>query len=153
MSYFLYGSVLTLLLFLSSCQSPVSKQKKTDKNLIPKKEEKTIKKPDKKTQLSFLDKKVKEFGKKSKNQHNIIKKKYYFKNTGNEPLVLLDHYSSCNCAKVNFNKKYIEPNDSAYIELVLNTSKKYGITRVYTVMTFNTRQKMYKVILKGNILE
>lgn len=116
------------------------------------KDEKTFANVTKTSSLKFIDKRVVQFSPDSMVPDDTIKRQIRFINNGSNPLVLKDYWSSCNCTNIAFSKTYIQPGDSAYVEIALDTKGKHGYVRVYAVLTFNTEPEKYKLILQGNIL-
>lgn len=137
-----YSSIIITTLFSILTLCNCSYISKTKENL---KEKKPLL-----TSIKFLNSKSYNFG--NVKQDTIISRKYIFKNTGQNPLLLTLRKISCNCTKSNFSKKIINPNDTAHIKLDLNTKNKYNYTNIYCVFTCNTKQKYYKISMNGSII-
>ena len=59
----------------------------------------------------------------------------------------------CSCTGYKVSNYHIEPRDSVYVDLELNTKGKYGEQKIYTILRAETETKMYKLILKANVKE
>lgn len=103
--------------------------------------------------MQFIDSTIINFGNINKSDYEMVSRKYHFVNTSDKPLILEDIYSSCNCTEAIVEQKIINPGDTSYVQLNLDTRSKHGFTRIYAVMQFNTKQQMYKVILQGEITD
>jgi len=101
------------------------------------------------SKLRFLDKTTYSFGK--INSDTIIKKKFFFVNESEIPLLILDSHSSCNCTELLLSNKIVMSKDTAYIELTMDAQRKHGYTRIYGTIITNTFQKYYKVSLIGEV--
>ena len=84
-------------------------------------------------------------------QDTIITARYTFYNTCDKDLIIQYVNPDCNCTTYQLSKKMIPVNDSAYIELSLNTKNKIGKQHLYTTIKANTKAQMYKLILKGYV--
>jgi hypothetical protein len=60
---------------------------------------------------------------------------FVFKNTGKEPLVLSNAYSSCGCTVPSWPKDPIMPGKSSSIKVKYNTARAGGINKTVTVIS------------------
>lgn len=81
----------------------------------------------------------------------IINARYYFINTGEEPLIIEILSPDCSCTNSKVSSKITLPNEKGYIELILDTSEKSGSQLIGAIVKFNTEQEFYKLSLEGNV--
>jgi hypothetical protein len=72
-------------------------------------------------------------------------------NIGDNPLIIYGVNPDCGCTDFYLSNDSINPGDSAYIELVLNTEGKFGHQKIYAVVEANTDAKLYKLTLEADI--
>ncbi|MFP4022932.1 MAG: DUF1573 domain-containing protein [Thiohalospira sp.] len=130
----------TILIFglLSSCSNTTDKDKKNN----------VIQSNVKTTNLKFNNKYV-NFGKLSVD--TLVTARFDFKNTGSNPLIIYHVNPDCSCTDFYLSNDSVNPGDSAYIELVLNTEGKFGYQKIYAVVEANTKAKLYKLTLEADI--
>jgi hypothetical protein len=59
---------------------------------------------------------------------------------------------SCNCTEVLIEKAILAPGETSYINLILETEGKEGKVYAYALLSANTKQRYYKVGIKGEII-
>ena len=94
-----------------------------------------------KSQLTLLNRTV-NFG--DVKPDTTLTAKFFFVNTGKQ-LVEVDYINpDCTCTKYVLSSNVLKPGDTAYVELSVNTTGRYGRNRVHSTMKANTFVKMYK---------
>ena len=107
------------------------------------------KKPLSKAEISFREK-VFDFA--DMLQGDRISKKFFFKNSGSEPLMILNVQTTCGCTASEWPKSPIPPGDSSSILVTFNSAKKQGrINKVITVYS-NARTPEEKLKISGNVV-
>ncbi|MCC8035686.1 MAG: DUF1573 domain-containing protein [Rikenellaceae bacterium] len=61
-----------------------------------------------------------------KEEDGILEHTIFFKNAGNDPLVIENVVSDCNCAAASYTKSAVEPGGRGEIRLTFDPSKRYG---------------------------
>lgn len=67
-------------------------------------------------------------------------RKFKFKNTGTEPLVIKNARGSCGCTVPNYKKEPIMPGETAEIEVRYDTQREGAFTKTITVETNESEQ-------------
>ena len=107
------------------------------------------KKPLSKAEISFSEKQF-EFG--DITQGDKVSKKFVFRNTGSEPLQILNVQTTCGCTASDYSKTPLAPGDSSHILVTFNSAKKQGrINKIITVYS-NSRTPEEKLKITGNVL-
>ena len=107
------------------------------------------KKPLSAAEISFREKQF-EFG--DINQGEKVSKKFVFRNTGSEPLMILNVQTTCGCTASDWPKTPIPPGDSSSIQVTFSSAKKQGrINKIVTVYS-NSRTPEEKLKVTGNVL-
>lgn len=75
---------------------------------------------------------------------------FKFKNTGKEPLILSNVYSSCGCTVPSWPKEPIMPGKSDVIKVKYNTSRLGTINKKVTVIS-NAVNNPVELFIKGNV--
>ena len=75
---------------------------------------------------------------------------FIFKNTGREPLILTNVYSSCGCTVPSWPKEPIMPGKSEVIKVKYNTSRLGTINKKVTVIS-NATNSPVELFIKGNV--
>lgn len=75
---------------------------------------------------------------------------FKFKNTGKEPLILSNVYSSCGCTVPSWPKEPIMPGKSEVIKVKYNTSRLGTINKKVTVIS-NAVSTPIELFIKGNV--
>ncbi|MFV0507592.1 MAG: DUF1573 domain-containing protein [Bacteroidales bacterium] len=99
-----------------------------------------------------IPKRVYDFGIINSSDTTLVAK-YYFKNIGNENLIIKDVNPDCTCTNHSLSNSIVSPGDSAFIELEFNTKGKFGMQKIFTTIKANTEAKMHALILKVDIQE
>jgi hypothetical protein len=76
---------------------------------------------------------------------------FEFKNTGKEPLVLSNVYSSCGCTVPSWPKDPIMPGKSSTIKVKYATSRVGGINKVITVESNANENKRVELRITGTV--
>lgn len=76
---------------------------------------------------------------------------FVFKNTGKEPLVLSNVYSSCGCTVPNWPKDPIMPGKSSAIKVKYATSRIGAINKTITVVSNATENAKVTLRITGNV--
>ncbi len=76
---------------------------------------------------------------------------FVFKNTGKEPLVLSNVYSSCGCTVPNWPKDPIMPGKSSAIKVKYATSRIGGINKTITVVSNAVENATVTLRITGNV--
>jgi hypothetical protein len=76
---------------------------------------------------------------------------FVFKNTGKEPLVLSNVYSSCGCTIPSWPKDPIMPGKSSVIKVKYNTSRNGGINKTITVESNASENKRVELRIIGTV--
>ena len=144
--------ILILLTFALACSNGNIKEGKNnlalnneriiEKNIVESEAQEEI------TDLIFFDK-IYDFG--LIKHDSIVTALYTFINTGEHNLIIKSVNPDCTCTGYTLSKDTIMPNDTAFIQLTLNTHDKFGEVKAYTIVTANTEDKLYKLTLKGDV--
>lgn len=73
-------------------------------------------------------------------------------NYGSQDVKVEGVTKSCTCTSAKIDKKLIKPGESARVTLTVDTKGKSGRFLVDGVLIANTRQRFYKMIVRGLIL-
>lgn len=77
---------------------------------------------------------------------------FTFKNTGTEPLILINAKGSCGCTVPRWPKDPIAPGETASIEVSFNSKNKKGKRNQKVTITANTNPAQSFVYLKGEVI-
>lgn len=83
----------------------------------------------------------------------LLQARYYLINNTDSIIVINYVNPECSCTGYKISNYHIEPRDSVYVDLELNTKGTYGEQKIYTILRAETETKMYKLILKANVKE
>ena len=100
------------------------------------------------TKVSFINK-YQDFGILSND--TTVSAKFHFKNTGKNKLIVDYVDPDCTCTGYRINKDTVETGDSAFIRLDFNTKHKYGKQKIYTIVSMNTQEKLYKLMFTADV--
>lgn len=78
-------------------------------------------------------------------QDTLVTALYQIKNTGSDTLKITDIQPDCSCTSFYVSKFKIAPNDTALVQLNINTFHKHGNIEQYTVLVTNTKKKFYSL--------
>ena len=107
------------------------------------------KKPLSKAEINFREK---QFDFADIFQGDRVSKKFVFRNSGTEPLMILNVQTTCGCTATDWPKSPIPPGDSSSILVTFNSGKKQGrINKIVTVYT-NATVPEEKLKITGNVL-
>lgn len=82
----------------------------------------------------------------------IVRHRFAFTNTGQAPLLITDARSTCGCTVPSYPKEPVAPGASAEVEVVFNTTHKYGRQRKPITITANTIPSMTTIYVDGTII-
>jgi hypothetical protein len=129
-------SALSILLFVITFLSSVAQQDGS-------------KKPLSLAEINFSEK-VYEFG--DIQQGESVSKKFTFRNTGTEPLMILNVQTTCGCTATDWPKQPLAPGDSSLLTVTFNSANKAGrINKIVTVYT-NGQKPEERLKITGNVL-
>jgi hypothetical protein len=101
-----------------------------------------------KTAMSF-DKQQYDFG--TVTEGDLVKRKFKFKNTGKEPLIIQNAQGSCGCTVPKWPREPIAPGASGEIEVEFNSDKKTGKRDQQVTITANTEPANTIIRLTGEV--
>jgi hypothetical protein len=78
---------------------------------------------------------------------------YRFKNTGTNPLVILEAHGSCGCTVPEKPEKPILPGETGFLKVVFNSSGKRGHNEKDVTVSANTNPSFPILKLRGEVLE
>lgn len=84
-------------------------------------------------------------------QDTTVSAEFYFKNTGKNKLIVDYVNPDCTCTGYELSKDTIAVGDSAFIRLDFNTKHKYGKQKIYTIVSMNTREELYKLMFTADV--
>jgi hypothetical protein len=84
-------------------------------------------------------------------QNSNGERTFYFKNTGNAPLVLTNVKSSCGCTVPSYSKEPIMPGKEGEIDVKYDTKKIGAFTKTITVSS-NAKEEKVTLKIKGEIV-
>ena len=99
----------------------------------------------------FFSNKVVDFG--MVPSDTILKAHYMLYNVSDNLLKIEYVNPDCSCTDYRLSKNIIQPNDSAMLTLILNTSNKIGKYELKTILKANTPGKMYILKMRANVFE
>lgn len=105
---------------------------------------------DKLAEIEFQNK-IFDFG--TLRDDTIVSARYSFKNTGNNPLIIKRVVPDCHCTGYKLGNDTIFTGQSDTLVLNFSTKDKIGPQKIYTIVTANTKIKMYKLTLLANVVK
>ncbi len=81
----------------------------------------------------------------------LLKARYYLINRGKTGIKINYVNPECSCTGYSVSNYHIKPNDSVYVDLTFDTKHKHGEQKIYTIISAETKTKMYKLTLKANV--
>ena len=78
-------------------------------------------------------------------------RKFKFKNTGTEPLVIQNARGSCGCTVPNYKKEPVMPGETAEIEVRYDTQREGAFTKTVTIET-NESETARVLTIKGEVI-
>ena len=97
-----------------------------------------------------FDKELINYGKIEKNANG--KKTFTFTNIGNNPLIIKEIKTSCDCAIPKKPEKPIMPGEKGVIEVAYDTSKVGGFSKQITIFS-NAKQRIKRLRIKGFVVK
>ncbi len=94
-----------------------------------------------------FEKKVHEFG--TIKEGDVIKHQFFFKNTGNEDLLIMDATATCGCTAPGFSFFPLKPGDESAITVTYNSAHKAGPQRPEITVITNAYPKKHILRLEG----
>lgn len=101
-------------------------------------------------ELSFLDNRLVNYGDIAEGEKAVIEISY--KNTGDNTLILYDHFPSCNCTSISYNKS-TNPGETGKFVLNIDTTGKFGTETVVVKVLANTSDEYYILRVDMNIVD
>jgi len=103
----------------------------------------------KKGQLTVINKTV-DFG--NVKPDTTLTVKFFFVNSGTQNIAIEYVNPDCTCTNYTLSSNIVNPRDTAYVELRVNTTGKYGRNKIYSTMRANTFVKMYKLTVVFTVI-
>lgn len=100
--------------------------------------------------LDFIDSRLVQYG--DIEEGNVAYVNIRFKNTGDDRLIILEDFSTCNCTDVTYEKRVYEQGESGTISLTIDTEGKYGNQTIVVKLLTNTPQEYYIIRVDMNVL-
>ncbi len=83
-----------------------------------------------------------------------IEHRFKFVNTGTEPLVITRTLTSCNCVKVNYDRKPVPPGAEGWLDVIYEVNKKEAGVFYKTIEVYsNSEEKRNVLVIKGNAIK
>lgn len=82
----------------------------------------------------------------------IVEFNFRFKNTGTNPLVVINVTASCGCTVPEKPEQPIRPGETGFIKAKFNSDKRPGETTKTVTVTSNAEPAFPELILKGKVL-
>lgn len=77
-----------------------------------------------------------------------VKERYYLANHTDSIINILYVNPDCSCTDYFVSSYTVQPQDSVYVDLIVNTEHKFGEEILYTVIKTDSEPSMYKLTLK-----
>jgi hypothetical protein len=106
----------------------------------------------KKSPIITFENKVCNFGAIKYKPNSVLKIKFYYKNTGNAPLLINKVDASCGCTIPNWTKKPVITGTRDCIFVTFKMSRKTGIVNKNLFVNTNTDEKVTVLQIKGKII-
>ncbi|MGB3800491.1 MAG: DUF1573 domain-containing protein [Lewinella sp.] len=81
----------------------------------------------------------------------IVRHTFAFTNTGKAPLLITDARSTCGCTVPSYPKDPVAPGETGSVQVVFNTTHKYGRQRKPVTLTANTYPSMTTIYVDGTV--
>ena len=78
-----------------------------------------------------------------------VTRKFPFKNTGNEPLILVKINTTCGCTASDWPRDPIEPGESGEVTVTFNSSGKFGSQNKQITVLSNARNESVVLSIRG----
>ena len=83
---------------------------------------------------------------------NVQTREIYVKNTGDEPLIILNTFRGCSCSSIEYSHDAIAPGDSITVKVTLDArSRKPGLIRKHIRVTSNADNRVVAIFLRGEV--
>ncbi|PPK86632.1 uncharacterized protein DUF1573 [Neolewinella xylanilytica] len=82
----------------------------------------------------------------------IVRHTFAFTNTGKLPLLITDARSTCGCTVPSYPKEPVAPGATGTVEVVFNTTHKYGRQRKPVTLTANTNPSITTIYVDGTVI-
>jgi hypothetical protein len=82
----------------------------------------------------------------------VVKLKFEFTNTGNEPLIIFEVKTECSCTKIEFPKTPILPKETSEFIVIFDTKSVYDRQDRIVEISSNSKNKIQKIRFKGVVL-
>jgi hypothetical protein len=82
-------------------------------------------------------------------QDTLLTAKFYLVNNSDRKIIINYVNPDCSCTKFLVSNYNINPHDSVYVDLSLDTKNRFGEQKLYTIIKAETNTKMYKLTLKA----
>ena len=86
------------------------------------------------------------------NQNESVSKDFYFKNTGDAPLLIRSAKGSCGCAVPTWPRDPIEPGSEAILQVTFNSGNKKGKQNKIVTLVTNAIPSTKVLTIKGTVL-
>jgi len=80
---------------------------------------------------------------------SIITVEFIFKNNSDTVIDITGIDKSCTCTNVKLNNKKLSPDESSCVYMTVDTNKKKGKFKEWSVLIASTEQKFYKLTVSG----
>ncbi len=90
-------------------------------------------------ELEFIDSRLVQLG--NIKEGDIVNVSIRFKNIGDDTLILLNNFPTCNCTDVSYAKKVYNPGESGTINIKLDTTGKFGDQTIVVKLLTNSPQE------------
>jgi hypothetical protein len=85
-------------------------------------------------------------------QKEKVEHTYFFENTGQKNLLILDTESSCGCTVPHYSKAPIKPGEKGEVKIVFDTDGKSGDQEKKVTIFANTNPNKHYLIIKGHVI-
>ncbi len=83
----------------------------------------------------------------------IVTHTYYFKNSGNQNLIIKNIDSGCGCTTVSYDKEPLRPGEEGKIEIAFNSAGRYGKQYKEISIFANIPEKQVTLSFTANVKE
>lgn len=101
--------------------------------------------------LTFIDSRLVQYG--DIKEGDVASVNIKFKNDGDEPLIILNSYKTCNCTDVKYSKKPLKKGEEGEVNINVDTSNKYGYQTIVVRLLTNAPQAYSIVRIDMNVIE
>lgn len=111
---------------------------------------KIVVRTDPKTKIEFTSKTELLFGEINEGEKQEFE--YHIKNSGNNPLIIYDVITGCQCTKHEISKKITLPGDSTIIKLFYDSKNKHGFQSIRVQVMANIESQYQEIAFFGRII-